>query len=251
MSHSEAMRGPWMGPHTRGPHSRTPGPWFDALRAAAAEEDDRGDPRHRGGGGGRRGPRGGRRGPAGGFPFGGPPGFDPRMFGRGFPGRGFGRGRRARKGDVRAGILALLREGPRNGYQMIQELEERSNGYWRPSPGSVYPALQQLEDEGLVATTEVDGRKAYELTDEGRAHVESRPGEYDAPWEALSGQGDDAVHEVGALGAQLAGAVMQVVQAGNDAQLEQAKQVLTEARRKLYRILAEDEPATTDDADDA
>src|SRR5215208_1704044 len=89
----------------------------------------------------------------------------------GFPGR---RGPRARRGDVRAALLVLLAEEPRNGYQLMQEIEQRSDGTWRPSPGSVYPALQQLEDEGLVRVEPGDGRKAYTLTDEGRAHVEAR-----------------------------------------------------------------------------
>src|SRR5215210_86537 len=77
---------------------------------------------------------------------------------------GFGshRGPRARRGDVRAALLVLLAEEPRNGYQLMQEIEERSDGVWRPSPGSVYPALQQLEDEGLVRVAPGEGRKAFE-----------------------------------------------------------------------------------------
>src|SRR5829696_6959025 len=89
----------------------------------------------------------------------------------GFPGFGPPRGPRARRGDVRAALLLLLAEEPRNGYQLMQEIEQRSDGLWRPSPGSVYPALQQLEDEGLV-TPAGEGRKAYTLTADGRAHVE-------------------------------------------------------------------------------
>src|SRR5215204_4698819 len=88
----------------------------------------------------------------------------------GFPGFGPPRGPRARRGDVRAALLVLLAEEPRNGYGLIQEIERRSDGVWRPSPGSVYPALQLLEDEGLVRPA-ADGRKLFELTDEGRAHV--------------------------------------------------------------------------------
>lgn len=234
-----AMPGPWAA-----------GPWFKHM---AEEHEERGR-RHRGGR---------RRGPRGGFPpmppmppvppgFGPGPGFDPRGFGpHGFGRRGF-RKPRARRGDVRAGVLALLGERPMNGYQIIQELRERSGGYWRPSPGSVYPALQQLEDEGLVRTTEVDGRRAYELTDEGRAHAGSRPEAYDAPWESVSGDIDDDVQELTALGAQLSWAAIQVTQAGTNAQLQQAKQVLADARRRLYRILAEDdedESAAADEPD--
>ncbi|HEX6446995.1 MAG TPA: PadR family transcriptional regulator [Streptosporangiales bacterium] len=224
-----AMHGPW-----------ARGPWF----RMSEEHEERGRRRH---GGRRHGPRGGfppmPPGPPGPPGFGPGPGFDPRAFGmRGFGRRGFGRPPRARRGDVRAGVLALLAERPMNGYQIIQELKERSGGYWRPSPGSVYPALQQLEDEGLVRTVEVDGRKAYELTDEGRAHVDSRPEAYDAPWESVSGNIDDDVQELTALGAQLSWAAIQVTQAGTNAQLQQAKQVLADARRRLYRILAEDDP---------
>src|SRR6267142_1980350 len=79
-----------------------------------------------------------------------------------------GRGGKARRGDIRTAALLLLAEEPRNGYQIMQEVEERSNGVWRPSPGSVYPALQQLEDEGLIRSQETDGRKLFALTDEGR-----------------------------------------------------------------------------------
>lgn len=226
-SESEAMRGPW----------------WPAFKQFAEADDGRGR-RRRGRPGGGRGPHG--HGP---FGFGPPPGFDPRMFGRGFGQKHRGGGRRARRGDVRAGILALLGEQAMNGYQIIQELTERSNGYWRPSPGSVYPALQQLEDEGLVRTTEVGGRKAYELTDEGRGHVEARPAEFTAPWEALAGDVDERAHDLAALAAQLGGAVMQVAQAGDDEQLDRAKQVLTEARRDLYRILADDTSDTPEDDD--
>src|SRR5215218_4893726 len=112
-----------------------------------------------------RGPRGRGPGPRRGGRHGGP------QFG--FPGFGPPRGPRARRGDVRAALLVLLGEEPRNGYQLMQEIEQRSDGVWRPSPGSVYPALQQLEDEGLVRVAPGEGRKAFELTDEGRAHVEA------------------------------------------------------------------------------
>src|SRR3954452_6065800 len=109
---------------------------------------------HHGHGRGRRG-RGGWGGP-------GPGGF------------GGHRGPRARRGDVRAALLALLAEEPRNGYGLMQEIEQRSDGMWRPSPGSVYPALQQLEDEGLVRAEVVDGGRRFALTDAGRAHVDER-----------------------------------------------------------------------------
>src|SRR6266566_1956172 len=107
-------------------------------------------------------------------------------FGRGGPPFGpffFRGGPRARRGDVRAAALLLLAEEPRNGYQIMQELEERSGGAWRPSPGSVYPALAQLEDEGLIRTEESDGRKAFVLTDTGREWIAQRGSDQPAPWE--------------------------------------------------------------------
>ena len=88
---------------------------------------------------------------------------------------GGGRGRR-RRGDVRAALLLLLAEEPRNGYQLMQAIEERSGGRWRPSPGSVYPTLAQLEDEGLIRATERDGTKLFEITDAGREHRRGAPG---------------------------------------------------------------------------
>src|SRR3954466_13073051 len=94
----------------------------------------------------------------------------PPPFGSWAGGPGFGRGSRARRGDVRAALLVLLADEPRNGYGLMQEIEARSEGAWRPSPGSVYPALQQLEDEGLVRAEESGGRRLFTLTDEGRAY---------------------------------------------------------------------------------
>src|SRR5688500_8708904 len=114
----------------------------------------------------------------------------------GFPGFGPPRGPRARRGDVRAALLVLLAEEPRNGYQLMQEIEERSGGVWRPSPGSVYPALQQLEDEGLVRVEQREGGKAYALTDEGRAHVEARSDQLGAPWDAVRGDMGEGAWEL-------------------------------------------------------
>src|SRR4051794_38537649 len=116
------------------------------------------------------------------------PGFGPAGLFGGAGGPGFHgrRGRRARRGDVRAALLLLLAEEPRNGYQLMQEIEQRSGGVWRPSPGSVYPALAQLEDEGLVRTEEREGRRVYALTDDGRAHVEGQHDQPPPPWEELN-----------------------------------------------------------------
>src|SRR5580692_9872161 len=103
---------------------------------------------------------------------------------------------RVKRGDVRAAALALLAEEPRNGYQIIQEIAARSGGVWQPSPGSVYPALQQLEDEGLIgAETADNGRKAFALTDEGRAYVASHAGEVSAPWDVVAGREHGGIRE--------------------------------------------------------
>jgi DNA-binding PadR family transcriptional regulator len=179
----------------------------------------------------------------GGGPGGGP-GFDPRAFAfgmRGFgPFGGHGRGgRRARRGDVRAAALLLLEEEPRNGYQLMQEIEERSGGAWRPSPGSIYPALSQLEDEGLVRSDEAAGRRAFELTDEGRTYVEENREALGTPWDDAGGDMPEGLVELRKLMMQLGMATMQVAQAGDEAQTAEARKVLEDARRALYGILAE------------
>jgi DNA-binding PadR family transcriptional regulator len=152
------------------------------------------------------------------------------------------RGPRARRGDVRAAALALLAEEPRNGYQIIQAIGERSDGVWQPSPGSVYPALAQLEDEGLIRSDVGDGgRRAFQLTDEGRAYVEAHPDEVRAPWDAVAGAVGDTAIEMRRLISQVAMAAFQVVSAGTESQAAQAREVLTDARKALYRLLAADE----------
>src|ERR1039458_7741592 len=181
---------------------------------------------HRGGPGEGRG-RHRHRGPGpgggfGGFPFGDSPRGGPR-----------GRGRRARRGDIRTAALLLLAEEPRNGYQIMQELEERSDGAWRPSPGSVYPALQQLEDEGLIRSEEIDGRKLFRLTDAGEAQLKDRAEDAPAPWEQMSGDVSDQVHELGKLLREVAFAFAQVMRTGSEAQMAEARKVLAAARRDL------------------
>ena len=141
--------------------------------------------------------------------------------------------------DVRAAILRLLAEEPMHGYQIIQEIEERSGGAWKPSPGSVYPTLQLLADEGLIDAKESNGRKTYSLTDEGRKVAEAA--DQPAPWEAQGGRGGGM--KTGALpkaGVDLAHATAQVARTGTADQVEQAVAVLDEARRKLYSILAQE-----------
>jgi DNA-binding PadR family transcriptional regulator len=212
-----------------------------------------GDPReghgHRGHARGRVRMRGGPGGPGpwGPGPFqyemrGGPFG-PPRFKGPG------GRGPRVRRGDVRAAILDLLSEGQSwNGYQIIQEIGERTQGVWRPSAGSVYPALQQLEDEGLIqAEAGEDRRRNYTLTDEGRAYVESHRDQLRASWDAVTGSIDDAAFQMHNLARQVAMASVQVAQAGSPAQVQQANKILADTRKALYRILAADDEGAEED----
>ena len=156
-------------------------------------------------------------------------------------GHPFPRGARARRGDVRAAALLLLFEEPRNGYQIMQEIEHRSAGVWRPSPGSVYPALAQLEDEGLVRVEERDGRRLYVLTDAGGEYVRDRGDGLVAPWEEMSNSVDDDVASLLTEMRQVAMAVMQVGHLGSAPQVGEARTVLANARRALYSLLAEDE----------
>jgi DNA-binding PadR family transcriptional regulator len=198
------------------------------------------DPReHRGGHRMRMKMRGGP-GPGPGWP-GGPWEFGVRTgpFG---PPRFGGRGPRVRRGDVRAAILDLLAEGqPWNGYQIIQEIGARTQGLWRPSAGSVYPALQQLEDEALIeAQAGEDRRRMYTLTEEGRAYVEEHADELRASWDAVTGSVDAAEVQLRDTIKQVMVAVHQVAQAGSAAQVQQAGKILADTRRALYRILAAD-----------
>jgi DNA-binding PadR family transcriptional regulator len=180
-----------------------------------------------------------------------PTGERPRRRGRGRHGRGmhgpggfgepfFGPGRRAGRGDIRAAILALLAEEPMHGYQIIQVISERSGGNWRPSPGSVYPTLQQLEDEGLVEPAASEsGRRVYTLTESGRTanSAETAP----APWEEAGDEIDHDLVELRDLAHQVLAATRQVAQAGTAAQVKGAQNVLRAARKGIYRLLAEDD----------
>ncbi len=205
----------------------------------ARQHEERGHRGHRHGGspwGDRSGRRPSR--PSHGGPgFGWPPGFGG---GRGYGGRGSGG--RAARGDVRASVIALLSEQPRHGYQIITEITDRSGGAWTPSPGSVYPVLQQLQDEGLVRPEEADGRRVFHLTEAGQAYVAEHTAELNAPWEAVGGTPRQGIGELFDVFKQAAAAAWQVAQTGSEAQIGQARDVLADTRRKLYRILAEDEP---------
>jgi DNA-binding PadR family transcriptional regulator len=215
----------WAGDQVRGErrHHRRAGKLL--LGAALLRAMSEGRRRHRHGGGHDFDPRMFAFGMRGGFgPFGGGPG---------------GRGRRARRGDVRAAALLLLDEEPRNGYQLMQEIEERSGGAWRPSPGSIYPALSQLEDEGLVRSDESAGRRAFQLTDDGRAYVEEHREALGVPWDDASGDLPEGLIELRKLMVQLGMATMQVAQAGDETQTAEARKILEDARKALYGILAD------------
>jgi DNA-binding PadR family transcriptional regulator len=175
-------------------------------------------------------------------------GFGGPGFGGPRGGRGRGRGR-ARRGDVRLAVLRLLADEPRNGYQLMQTIEERSGGEWRPSPGSMYPTLSQLEDEALIRSAAADGSRVFEITDAGREHLETRAGEPD-PWTPTDGRSENAMAELGPLVIGIGKAVWQVASVGSEQQRARALELLDETRRGLYRILAEDPDGVDGDSDD-
>jgi DNA-binding PadR family transcriptional regulator len=150
-----------------------------------------------------------------------------------------GGGGTVRRGNVRYAILAVLQDRPMHGYQVIQELESRTDGRWRPSAGSVYPTLQLLEDEGLVISEEVDGRRTYSLTDTGRQAAS------DLPQQGRFGPDADAGEalDVRKLAMHLVAAAAQVKRMGSPEANRAAREILTDSRKKLYRLLAEDTDA--------
>ena len=160
--------------------------------------------------------------------------------GRGGPG-GRGRGR-AQRGDIRTAIVLLLTDQPMHGYQIMQAMSDRTSGAWQPSPGAIYPTIAQLEDEGLVTTQEEDGRRLVTLTPEGRAYVEERSARLGDPFAVFADGPNrpdlrDPLH-------QLHAAVRQIEVGGDAAQLEAAAQILAQARRSLYLILAGEDGTT-------
>jgi DNA-binding PadR family transcriptional regulator len=189
---------------------------------------------------------GGFGGGAGGAGGGSPP-FPPFPPFGGFPWSLF-RKARAKRGDVRAAILSLLTEKPLNGYQIMQELEQRSRGSWKPSPGAVYPALQQLEDEGLVCAETATGGRTFSLTEKGRSHVQAHPDEFAAPWEATKHTaGDEPMLGLFVELKHIAAASIQVVHTGSSVQIRDAQKILNQARKSLYRLLADDAGEDSDD----
>ncbi|WNV89870.1 PadR family transcriptional regulator [Umezawaea sp. Da 62-37] len=203
-----------------------------------------------------------RRGFGGGF--GGPPPppfppdaempFPPNPWGRGRGGGrrggpGHGPGGRQPRGNVRAAVLALLAERPMHGYEMIQEIGQRTDGVWRPSPGSVYPTLQMLADEGLVsATEEAGGKKLFTLTETGTAEAGKHEGA--TPWEQVNDEIDSVAAKLRTASRHLGSSMQQMAHAGTREQKNRAVEVLNEARRKIYAILGElDVEEDTDDSE--
>jgi DNA-binding PadR family transcriptional regulator len=190
----------------------------------------RGGPGH-GHGGGRRG----------GSWAGGPPPWVQGLIGLAQGQGNFGtRGPKVRRGDVRAAILDVLAVEPMNGYQVIQQIAERSGGAWKPSPGSVYPTLQQLEDEGLVEGSHDGGRRLLSLTEAGHKYVEEHPEELAGTWRPFEDASDVEEHaDLKPVIGQVMGAVWQVVVSGNRQQQAEAAEILAESRGMLYGLLAE------------
>jgi DNA-binding PadR family transcriptional regulator len=154
----------------------------------------------------------------------------------------YGRGRggpRARRGDVRAAILALLAERPMHGYEMIKEIEERTQGAWAPSAGSIYPTLQMLEDEGLIRGEEIEGKRRFTLTDAGAAEQKEKAGEV-TPWDAVRADAAPEQINLGDSVHKLHHAIGQVFHAADEVQQKRVRELLDETRRKIYAILAEE-----------
>jgi len=155
---------------------------------------------------------------------------------------GWGGGRRRmRRGDIRSAVLLALGDGPANGYEVMQRLAERSGGIWRPSPGSVYPTLQMLEDEGLIRSVTIETRRTFELTDEGREAAAATQAERSGrlPWER-DGDSDDRLRSLRLAIGQTHMAAKQVAHAGSPEQIDRSIAVIQRARKELYQILGED-----------
>jgi DNA-binding PadR family transcriptional regulator len=182
--------------------------------------------------------RGGDGGPA--WRHGGPPPWVAGLFG--VAESGGPRGPKVRRGDVRAAILDVLSVEPMNGYQIINQIAERTRGVWKPSPGSVYPTVQQLEDEGLVEATSANGRRERRLTDAGRTYVEEHADELAATWRPFDEHADqdgDGTPDLKPAVGQVMGAVWQLVTSGTRQQQADAAAILADTRRQLYRLLAD------------
>ena len=154
---------------------------------------------------------------------------------------GHGRGpwSRARRGNVRAAILSVLADEPMHGYQIMQRLEERSGGMWRPSPGSVYPTLQLLEDQGFIKSEEVEGRRVYALTEAGKGEAEASKERHGTPWESPERGEEGPRFRLRQAVFQIAAAAKQVGTAGSSEQVDATLEILAEARKRIYQLLAE------------
>jgi DNA-binding PadR family transcriptional regulator len=151
---------------------------------------------------------------------------------------------RARRGAIKGSVLRMLAERPMHGYELISEFEERTGGRWRPSPGSVYPTLAQLEDEGLIRAIDDDGKKRYELTDAGRTWLDEHASdEQGPPWERA---GFGRRGDLRRLAGEIFGQLQQLGRYGSPAQHDKAKEILGRTRTELYAVLAE--PPTDDDS---
>lgn len=223
-------------------YHRNDNPWAAEFEAVRRQ-------RGRGRGHGRH-PGGGMGGPGWGGPM-GPPPWVAQMFGPQWAGHGGGRGgrgrARVRRGDVRSAILDVLgtAQEPVNGYQVIQQIAERSNGGWKPSPGSVYPTIAQLQDEGLVEDAPA-GRKTLQLTDAGQEYVAEHADELAAVWRPFDEEGPDDAADLRQVIGQTVGAIIQVASTGTPDQREKAVAILADTRRKLYGLLAEGPDGETD-----
>ena len=182
------------------------------------------DGRGRRGGSHHRG-HGGRRGGPG--PWGGRGPWGPR------------RGRRRERGEVRAAVLLLLAEQPRHGYELLTELADRSDGQWQPSPGSIYPVLKRLAQDGLVEATHTEGKRVFSLTPSGVALVEAEGATWGQPWAQSTNPEDEAVDQLWTEGRQLGAAVRQVSELQDPEQIAAAIAVLVEARKRIYGLLAQ------------
>ncbi len=174
-------------------------------------------------------------------PWGNPPPWTEFMRGFGmFRDPRSGGGPKVRRGDVRLAIIDVLAAEPMNGYQVIQEIARRSGGAWKPSPGSVYPTLQQLQDEGLISERGEGGRRRFELTDEGGAYVEEHLDELAETWRAFdeAGGATDS-NDLRPVIGQVMGACWQVAFTGTMPQQQEAFEILSETKSRLYRLLAE------------
>lgn len=166
------------------------------------------------------------------------PGFGPGPWGGRGP-WGPPSGRRRERGDVRAAILLLLAEAPRHGYELITEISDRSDGQWQPSPGSIYPVLKRLAKDGLVTAEQADGKRVFHLTDAGRDLVAAEGASWGEPWQRADSPQAEAAMELWEEGKQLGAAVWQVGQQNDPDLIAAAKEVLADARKKIYGLLAQ------------